>query len=75
MATAAMKGPGRRSGDDRTRATTALQALNFFMADMQAGIGPFLGVFLQQRGGRRWKRGSEAIRAAVASCWSARARC
>jgi hypothetical protein len=23
-----------------------LQALNFFMADMQAGIGPFLGVFL-----------------------------
>jgi MFS family permease len=28
----------------------ALQALNFFMADFQAGIGPFLGVFLQQRG-------------------------
>ena len=25
-------------------------ALNFFMADMQAGIGPFLGVFLLQRG-------------------------
>jgi MFS family permease len=24
----------------------ALMALNFFMADMQAGIGPFLGVFL-----------------------------
>ena len=24
----------------------ALEALNFFMADMQAGIGPFLGVFL-----------------------------
>lgn len=23
-----------------------LQALNFFMADLQAGIGPFLGVFL-----------------------------
>jgi len=35
---------------DRTRATRALSALNFFMADMQAGIGPFLGVFLQQRG-------------------------
>ncbi|AOH86346.1 MFS transporter [Sphingomonas panacis] len=35
---------------DRKRATGALQALNFFMADMQAGIGPFLGVFLQQRG-------------------------
>ncbi|MDH7639370.1 MFS transporter [Sphingomonas oryzagri] len=41
-----------RSGrsDGRNRAKTALQALNFFMADMQAGIGPFLGVFLQQRG-------------------------
>ena len=35
--------------------TTALQALNFFMADMQAGIGPFLGVFLQQRG---WATGA-----------------
>ncbi len=33
-----------------TRAHQALQSLNFFMADMQAGIGPFLGVFLQQRG-------------------------
>jgi MFS family permease len=29
-------------------------ALNFFMADMQAGIGPFLGVFLQTHG---WKSG------------------
>ncbi|WP_232318603.1 MFS transporter, partial [Sphingomonas sp. TDK1] len=38
------------SGGDRKQATRALQALNFFMADMQAGIGPFLGVFLQQRG-------------------------
>lgn len=35
---------------DLKRATRALQSLNFFMADMQAGIGPFLGVFLQQRG-------------------------
>jgi MFS family permease len=32
------------------QAKAALQSLNFFMADMQAGIGPFLGVFLQQRG-------------------------
>ena len=32
------------------RATRPLMALNFFMADMQAGIGPFLGVFLQARG-------------------------
>ena len=27
-----------------------LLALNFFMADMQSGIGPFVGVFLQERG-------------------------
>lgn len=40
--------PSRDSG--RKRATRPLEALNFFMADMQAGIGPFLGVFLQQRG-------------------------
>jgi len=30
-------------------ATRPLEALNFFMADVQAGIGPFLGVFLQAR--------------------------
>ena len=40
--------PSRES--DRRRARRALESLNFFMADMQAGIGPFLGVFLQQRG-------------------------
>lgn len=28
----------------------ALEGLNFFMADVQAGIGPFLGVFLLARG-------------------------
>nr|AGU10506.1 Major Facilitator Superfamily [uncultured organism] len=52
MATsAAMRRPDSSDAvGDRTRATRALQALNFFMADMQAGIGPFLGVFLQQRG-------------------------
>jgi MFS family permease len=52
MATsAAMRRPDNSGAvGDRTRATRALQALNFFMADMQAGIGPFLGVFLQQRG-------------------------
>jgi MFS family permease len=30
----------------KSRGIWPLQALNFFMADMQAGIGPFLGVFL-----------------------------
>jgi MFS family permease len=37
------------------RVRTPLEALNFFMADMQAGIGPFLGVFLQARG---WQTGA-----------------
>jgi MFS family permease len=32
------------------RPRRALQSLNFFMADAQAGVGPFLGVFLQARG-------------------------
>src|SRR6201982_2249348 len=27
-----------------------LLAVNFFMADMQSGIGPFVGVFLQEHG-------------------------
>ena len=33
----------------------ALESLNFFMADVQAGIGPFLGVFLQ---GKSWGTGA-----------------
>ncbi len=45
--------PANPKPERRTR--TALEALNFFMADMQAGIGPFLGVFLQQRG---WATGA-----------------
>jgi predicted MFS family arabinose efflux permease len=28
----------------------ALNAVNFFMADVRDGLGPFLGVFLQQKG-------------------------
>jgi MFS family permease len=42
--------PTEAHDGDLKRARRALEALNFFMADMQAGIGPFLGVFLQQRG-------------------------
>jgi hypothetical protein len=34
--------------DLEARGRRALFALNFFMADMQAGIGPFLGIFLSQ---------------------------
>ena len=41
-------------GADRQKALRPLLALNFFMADMQAGIGPFLGVFLLAHG---WQSG------------------
>src|SRR6202012_1843845 len=37
------------------RAKGSLSALNFFMADMQSGIGPFVGVFLLAHG---WLNGS-----------------
>jgi MFS family permease len=37
-----------------TRGIWPLQFLNFFMADIQAGIGPFLGVFLLAHG---WESG------------------
>src|ERR1700753_2165590 len=40
--------------DSSGRALWALKSLNFFMADMQAGIGPFLGVFLLAHG---WESG------------------
>lgn len=43
-----------RGNADRAKALRPLLALNFFMADMQAGIGPFLGVFLLAHG---WQSG------------------
>jgi predicted MFS family arabinose efflux permease len=36
--------------DLATKAIWPLLALNFFMADMQAGVGPFIGVFLLAHG-------------------------
>jgi MFS family permease len=39
---------------DAKSAVWPLQWLNFFMADVQAGIGPFLGIFLMAHG---WKSG------------------
>ncbi|MGN6549403.1 MAG: MFS transporter [Pararhizobium sp.] len=47
------------AGDERPsraakRGIWPLLSLNFFMADMQAGIGPFLGVFLRAHG---WQSG------------------
>jgi MFS family permease len=44
----------RASSAGEGRGIWPLQSLNFFMADMQAGIGPFLGVFLLAHG---WQSG------------------
>jgi predicted MFS family arabinose efflux permease len=38
--------PTGKGAGVKSRGIAALESLNFFMADMQAGIGPFLGVFL-----------------------------
>ena len=51
---AAHSGSGKRAG---TRLWPLL-ALNFFMADMQSGIGPFVGVFLFEHG---WASGTIGI--------------
>lgn len=42
------------SSDRSFRGIWPLHSLNFFMADMQAGVGPFLGVFLLAHG---WQSG------------------
>jgi MFS family permease len=44
----------KASNKPETKAIWPLLSLNFFMADMQAGIGPFLGVFLLAHG---WQSG------------------
>ena len=44
----------RPANELASKARWPLLALNFFMADMQSGIGPFLGVFLLARG---WESG------------------
>ncbi|WP_321921608.1 MFS transporter [Paraburkholderia guartelaensis] len=45
----------------------ALEALSFFMADVQAGIGPFIGVFLLGRGWRTDEIGSVMTLAGLAA--------
>jgi len=47
---AGSSGAAPAADSEMRRARHSLLALNFFMADMQAGIGPFLGVFLLQHG-------------------------
>ena len=50
-----MAGPVKQaSNEPSSRGIWPLLSLNFFMADMQAGIGPFLGVFLLAHG---WESG------------------
>jgi predicted MFS family arabinose efflux permease len=49
------------------KATLALEALSFFMADVQAGIGPFIGVFLLDRGWRADEIGSVMTLAGLAA--------
>lgn len=48
----------RASATKRRRARWALMAMSFFMGDVQQGLGPFLGVFLQQNGWGPGLRGS-----------------
>jgi MFS family permease len=48
------RGASAASGAAPSLAPWPLLALNFFMADMQAGIGPFLGVYLLAHG---WNAG------------------
>ncbi|WP_349644653.1 MULTISPECIES: MFS transporter [unclassified Bradyrhizobium] len=48
-------GAATATASPAARALGPLAALNFFMADMQAGIGPFLGVFLLAHG---WQSGA-----------------
>jgi MFS family permease len=44
----------KATNEARSKGIWPLLSLNFFMADMQAGIGPFLGVFLLAHG---WQSG------------------
>jgi MFS family permease len=56
MASAARSIRPRSPGEQvkRVPGRHALESLNFFMADMQSGIGPFIGVFLLAHG---WQSG------------------
>ncbi|WYZ42306.1 hypothetical protein EsH8_VI_000005 [Colletotrichum jinshuiense] len=51
----------------KTRARWALFVMAFFMGDVQDGLGPFLGVYLQQRGWAPGLRGSVSTVAGAAT--------
>ncbi|MFG1425218.1 MFS transporter [Roseixanthobacter glucoisosaccharinicivorans] len=42
--------PGASGGPGARRSTRALSAVNFFLADVRDGLGPFLGIFLVGQG-------------------------
>ena len=42
--------PAARENDGKSRSLRALNAVNFFLADVRDGLGPFLGVFLIGQG-------------------------
>lgn len=54
-------------GAATVRPARALEALNFFVADVQAGIGPFIGVILLSRGWRADAIGSVMTLAGLAA--------
>jgi hypothetical protein len=45
-----MSASKRNASSAKSTRLWPLLGLNFFMADMQSGIGPFVGVFLQSHG-------------------------
>src|ERR1700753_2014787 len=51
------------------RGLWVLQSLNFFMADMQAGVGPFLGVFLLAHGWQSGAIGTVMTLGGIAGVW------
>ena len=64
---AAAQGATQGKGDGKQvsrRSLRGLDALNFLMADVQGGLGPYLSVFLE---GQRWQPGSIGMAMAASS--------
>ena len=57
-----------RAGPGSRRSLRGLYALNFLMADVQGGLGPYLTVFLAEQ---RWQAGDIGVAMAVSSVSSA----
>jgi MFS family permease len=50
MSSTAIARPAGAASEGRSRSVRALGAVNFFLADVRDGLGPFLGIFLIGRG-------------------------